>query len=157
MSSQEDSGSSLNNPSLRFPVPVTSKDVATPDEETRSLQPPITREQPQAVHEPTAHKPPPTAKVAPLVGGSSSAAIITSQRSLGQMTTPHEGTSVVGTPRRKGNKLDILSSSFSCVSLSPTRTGGGSERSSPVKELLHSDRVRNLMSLLTEKSQIIEK
>ncbi|XP_019848662.1 PREDICTED: centrosomal protein of 85 kDa-like [Amphimedon queenslandica] len=153
MSSQEESASSLNKPTRHFPVPVTSKDVTTPDEETRSLQPPTTREQPQAVHESTPHKPPPTAKVAPLVGGSSSAAIITSQRS----TTPHEGTSVVGTPRRKGNKLDVLSSSFSCVSLSPTRTGGGSERSSPVKELLHADRMRNLMSLLTEKSQIIEK
>ena len=156
MSSQEESASSVNKPSLHFPVPVTSNDVTTPDEETRSLQRPATREQPQAVHESTTHKPPPTAKVAPLVGGSSSTAIITSQRSLGQVTAPHEGTSLVGTPRRKGNKLDVLGSSFSCVSLSPTRTGGGSERSSPVKEL-HSDRVRNLMSLLTEKSQIIEK
>ena len=147
MSSQEESAG-LSKTNLHF----TGRDLMATDEESRSIHRSFTRDQPQAVQDTQTHKPPPTAKVAPLVGGSSTG-LLTPQRPLGHMTTPHENTPTGDSLRRKGNATDaaVLSSSFSCVSLSSKEGRGASERSLAFKGHQH------LMSKLAENKLMIEK
>lgn len=93
-------------------------------------------------------RPPPTAKVAPLVG--------TPHRSLGrftqqELTTPTSSSKT----RHRREKESFLSESSPCLS-STMFERRLREGLSPVKEG-HSDKIRNLMSLLTEKNQIIDR
>ena len=93
-------------------------------------------------------RPPPTAKVAPLVG--------TPHRSLGhftqqELTTPTSSSKT----RHRREKEGFLSESSPCLSsaMFEHRLRDGL---SPIKEG-HNDKIRNLMSLLTEKNQIIDR
>lgn len=93
-------------------------------------------------------RPPPTAKVAPLVG--------TPHRSLGHFTQQELTTPTSSSKNRhRREKESFLSESSPCLSSAmferKLRDG-----LSPVKEA-HSDKIRNLMSLLTEKNQIIDR